>query len=213
MRRHKQRRADRKTARGKTQRFKVSLLQRLTHHLHSTAQTVVLLVRHPRQAPAVLRGSLVRLWRARGGRLYGLGFVITFVVLEVQTFVQQVATGTSFVSFIADELIAFVLRFTLTSFVNTVLALVWPALLLDRFGGWAIVLLAVGFLGYERFVRPLAERFVPELRPPADAALPVEQAADELAAVELAAAEAGAPAVTRSVTNARPHGIDAKVRM
>ena len=119
MRRRRHSRSRERATRVKTKRPKVPLARRLTHHLRSTAQTAALLIREPRQAPGLLRRSLIGLWRARGGGLYGLGFVITFVVLEVQTFVQQLVTTTSLVSFFTAQLLEFVFRFASSSFVNT----------------------------------------------------------------------------------------------
>ena len=164
MRRTSRRKRKRHDAAPAVPRPKRSLFSRLTAHLREGAATLALVVREPRRAPALLRQSLVGLWRARGGGLYGLGFVVTFVILEVETFEQQLVTSTSLLAFVYEQLLEYVLRFAVLSFVNTLLALGWPVLLLDKLGGWGIVVLAVGFLSYERVLKPLVERVVPELR-------------------------------------------------
>ena len=144
---------------------KPPLFRRLTSHIRSLGMTTVLLAREPRKAPGMLRAALLGLWRARGGGFYGLGFVITFVVLEVQTTMAQLACSTSFVGFVTEQLLEFVFRLAWNSLLNTFLALIWPVLLLNLVGGWGIALLVVGYFGYERILRPRVELLIPELRP------------------------------------------------
>ena len=144
---------------------KPPLFRRLTSHIRSLGTTTVLLAREPRKAPGMLRGALLGLWRARGGGFYGLGFVITFVVLEVQTTMAQLASSTSFVGFVTEQLLEFVFRLAWNSLLNTFLALIWPVLLLNLVGGWGIALLVVGYFGYERILRPRVESLFPELQP------------------------------------------------
>ena len=165
----KQRRSRRREARSTRavarRAPKRPLLRRLTQHIRDIGTTIALIVREPRQAPGLLRYALIGLWGSRGGGFYGLGFVVTFVVLEVQTVMQQFATSASFVSFITEQLLEFAFRLAWTSLLNTFLALLWPVFVLDKLGGWGIIALGVGFLGYERLLRPLVAQLLPELRP------------------------------------------------
>ena len=56
-------------------------------------------------------------------------------------------------------------RVTVESFVNVLQALLWPLLVLERFGGAGLAYLGIGFLVFERWLRPFIERAFPDLRP------------------------------------------------
>ncbi len=118
----------------------------------------------PRSAGALAREGLVGLWSARGGGLYGLGYVVSFVILELRTVVGEFEGSHSLMSFIGQELLAYLLRVGFMSFVNAGLAFVWPAFVLQLFGGWGILLLLAGYFAFERGLRPTAEARFPELR-------------------------------------------------
>lgn len=118
----------------------------------------------PRSLGGLIRGALVDLWRARGGGLFGLGYVVTFVSLEVRLVVTEFAGSDSVLSFIESELLEYLLRLGIMSFVNVLLALLWPVLLLDRLGAWGLLLLPAAYFAFERWLRPEVEARFPELR-------------------------------------------------
>ena len=141
----------------------------LRRRITGTTDTVRLLAADPKSAGSMMRHATVRLWRARGGGLYGLGYVVCFGVLQVRSFTEQVVTAASVPEFVIGEFAQRLFRFGVDSFVNAFLSLLWPAYVLDYFsgwgfGGWGIVILVVGFWAFERWLRPLVERRVPELR-------------------------------------------------
>ena len=144
------------------------MLRWLRRRIAGTTNTVKLLAADPKSAGSMMRRATVRLWRARGGGLFGLGYVICFGVLQVRSFTEQIATSTSVEEFVIGEIAQHLFRFGVDSFVNAFLSLLWPAYVLDYFsgwgfGGWGIVILVVGFWAFERWLRPLVERRVPEL--------------------------------------------------
>lgn len=130
------------------------------------------LARELRSEPRVIvprmRGWIANLWQARGGGFYGLGYVVTFVTFEIRSLTGSFvgsASVSEFVSeFITQQALQLVLRFSLESLFNVFLAVLWPLYLLSWLGGWGVLALAAGFLGFERLLRPLIERWFPELR-------------------------------------------------
>lgn len=119
--------------------------------------------REPRTALTLMRDWLVRLWAARGGGLYGLGVVVSFLVREARMIADDFAESAGITDFFAGEIIEFVFRLGFMSFVNGFLALLWPLYVLERLQLWGLVLLGGGYLVFEYALRPLIETVVPEL--------------------------------------------------
>lgn len=132
-------------------------LRRLAGH----AQT---LRREPRAAGPLLRASLLEIWRARGGGFYGLGYLVTFLILEARMVGSEFAESDSLATFLSSQLLEYVLRLGLLSLVNALQAFIWPALLFLVIGFWAVPVLVAGHLGFERWLRPRIESVFPELR-------------------------------------------------
>ena len=126
-----------------------------------TARTIH---REPRSVVTMLRTAAVGLWVARGGGFYGLGCLVTFIVLEVQMFTGDVAESTGVSDFITSQVLEFILRISFMSFVNGFLALIWPVYLLNWLGAPALLVLLGGYLAFERVLRPFVESHIPELK-------------------------------------------------
>jgi hypothetical protein len=118
----------------------------------------------PRSASTLMRDGLLRLWAARGGGLYGLGYVVTFLWLEIRLVVSEFDASGGILDFVTDQLVEYLFRLGFMSLANMAMAFVWPALLLDRMGAWALVLLGLGYLAFEHGLRPILEQRFPELR-------------------------------------------------
>lgn len=118
----------------------------------------------PRSLGGLVRQGLLGIWRARGGGFYGLGYLVTFVFLEMRLVVTEFASSQGVLAFIAEELVGYLLRLGFMSFVNVALAFIWPALVLERIGGWGLLVIGLGYVGFERWARPAVEARFPELR-------------------------------------------------
>ncbi|MGE0625335.1 MAG: hypothetical protein AB7I04_07480 [Pseudomonadales bacterium] len=114
----------------------------------------------------LLRKGFIDVWRSRGGGFYGLGYVVAFVCLEVVTIIGEALDSGGAGDFALGQILEYLLRLGLLSFVNVFQALLWPFFVLEHLGGAGIILLAAGFLGFEFLLKPLVERHVPELRNP-----------------------------------------------
>lgn len=119
--------------------------------------------REPRTAITLVRGWLVGLWTARGGGLYGLGVVVSFLILEARMIAGDLAESDGVTDFLMGEIVEFVFRLGFMSVLNGLLALLWPLWVLERLGYWGIALLVGGFAAFEYGLRPLVESRVPEL--------------------------------------------------
>lgn len=117
----------------------------------------------PRSAGGLIRDAVLGIWSARGGGFYGLGYLITFVSLEARTAVGEFVSSDTLMSFVGQELLGYLLRFGLMSFVNAAVAFLWPLIVLDWLGGWGLLVLAAGYVAFERWLRPLVESTFPEI--------------------------------------------------
>ncbi len=118
-------------------------------------------VNAPRELPSKLghkfRNFLHAMYTARGGGLYATGFVINFLFLEIQTFIQEVQTSTGVGGFFGDQIIHLIFRFTLQSLVNTIESFLWPLSLIQWspvFGG---VALAAAYIVFNRYIKKRLE--------------------------------------------------------
>jgi hypothetical protein len=92
-------------------------------------------------------------WNARGGGFYACGFVVTFLFLEVKLLFTELLTSAGAADFLIQQVFQLVLRFTVDSLVNTLLALIWPAMVLSVAPVNGLVFLAVGYLIFRRFLK------------------------------------------------------------
>jgi hypothetical protein len=118
----------------------------------------------PRTILTWSRDWAVRLWITKGGGFYGLGYVIAFVSLEVRSLSEDLGGDNDLVGFMTSQFIDFIIRFSVESFLNALLALIWPLLLLLWGDGLGIVILIGAWIGYRFAVRPLLEEWFPELK-------------------------------------------------
>lgn len=133
---------------------------RIARHLDAVRE----IRREPRAAARMVRAALLRLWRARGGGFYGLGYVVAFIVLEVRFVTSEFLGSEGIAQFVAHELLEYLFRFGWMTFLNGLLALIWPAFVLAWLGAWGIAVLVVGYFAFEHAARPLIEKWVPEIK-------------------------------------------------
>jgi len=106
-----------------------------------------------------------RIWRSRGGGLYGFGYLVTFVILEVRLVASEFDASGGVFEFFSDQLLEYLFRLGFMSLANVVLAFLWPLLLIERFQLWGILALGVGYFVFERWLRAAIEAQIPELKP------------------------------------------------
>jgi len=130
----------------------------LRRRIDALVDTLDRVAKEPKSIGSMARESALEIWGSRGGGFYGLGYLITFVVLEIRMFGADVATSDSVIGFLGQELLTLVFRFAFQSILNGLLALLWPAFVLQALGAWGIVMLAVGWWSYGRWAAPWFRR-------------------------------------------------------
>jgi hypothetical protein len=141
----------------KTERKKETFLEGLENRLRETANLGHVLATEPRAFPGALGRVLKRfvrtVWNARGGGLYACGFVVTFLWLEATTFIGELVASGSLASFVSEQLIEFILRFTVQSLTNTVLAFIWPVYVIQFSPIWGGIALAALYILFPRYLK------------------------------------------------------------
>jgi hypothetical protein len=132
----------------------------------------------PRSSARFVRDGFVSVWVSHGAGFYGLGWIVTFVVLEVNMFGGELLQSDGVVDFFGSQLFEYVLRIGFLSFVNTLLAAIWPVYVLQWLSGYGVVLLIGGYYGFEKLLRPVVESRFPELGKAREAAEAKSQAAE-----------------------------------
>ena len=145
------------------QRFR--LIRRLGRRIGDSVGTMRSIVTEPRTAPGLLREGLLKLWRVRGGGFYGLGYVVTFVVLEIRMFIGNVVDSTDVVTIVVQEVLELLFRFAVQSFVNGFIAFGWPIFVVDYLGDWGLLAIGVGWFLFDRWAKPWINARLPD--PPA----------------------------------------------
>jgi len=137
----------------------------LRRRLEKSVGTVRGIVAEPRSVGTMLHDGLLKMWRTRGGGFYGLGYLVCFIVLEVHAFVGNFEGGNDVVTMVVQEVVQFVFRFTAQSFLNSLLAFLWPAFVLDYLKGWGVALIGVGWIMFDRWAKPQIDAWLPGLKP------------------------------------------------
>jgi hypothetical protein len=130
------------------------------------------LVNEPKSFPGelwlVLKRFLRTLWHARGGGLYACGYVVTFVWLEAKTVGGELIASESALAFVTEQFVETLFRLISDSFVNSILAFVWPAFVLQWSPLWGFALLATLYIAFPRYIKPPITRWLFDDEPTSD---------------------------------------------
>lgn len=107
----------------------------------------------PREVGGILRRSLHRIWKARGGGLYACGFVVTFLILETRMLLSDIIEADSVGSFFSEQAFEMVFRYFSESIVNTVYAFIWPVYVIQFRPPWGLAALAATWFLFDRFLK------------------------------------------------------------
>ncbi len=118
----------------------------------------------PSSIGRLARKGLISVWVAHGAGFYGLGWIVAFCVLEFNMLTGDVAQSEGVTDFITSQLLEYALRIGLLSFLNTLLAAIWPVYVLQWLSGYGLVALVAAYFGFEKLLRPIVESQFPELR-------------------------------------------------
>ena len=118
----------------------------------------------PRSFPAevleLVRRAVRRIWDARGGGFYACGFVVTFVWMEIRMLLDDFVQAESAGDFFTEQIWEMFFRYFSESFVNGILALIWPVYVIEWRPPWGIGLLIGMYLVFAVFLKAPLERWL-----------------------------------------------------
>ena len=117
----------------------------------------------PRAAGGYVRDAFISVWIRHGAGFYGLGWVVAFIVLEVNFATEEIGASEGVLDFFGAQFFEYLFRFGFMSIVNTLLAAIWPVYLLQWSTGYGFAVLVVGYFAFEKLLRPVVEQRFPEL--------------------------------------------------
>ncbi|MEM7099373.1 MAG: hypothetical protein AAF541_14010 [Pseudomonadota bacterium] len=122
-------------------------------------------VREPRTIPSHLMQAFIRIWRTKGGSWYGIGYLLTFVYLEVRMLAEDFTEADGFFDFLINQIPELLFRWFTESIMNMVTAFMWPYKLIELLGVAIGVMILIGIhYAFELLLRPAAESRFPELK-------------------------------------------------
>ncbi len=95
-----------------------------------------------------------KVWDVRGGGLYALGFIVTFIYLEVVDLFDDVM-GIGAV--LSGQVVEFIFDFFIDSLMNTFQALLWPVDVLQWAPPWGAIALGLGYWFFPIYLKPFIE--------------------------------------------------------
>lgn len=110
-----------------------------------------------------IKKSLVSTWLLRGGGFYGLGYLITFFVLQARSLALDFQEAEDALGFISSQLFQLLFKFFTDVLANLIQAFIWPLMVINYLEGWGILVLIAGFIGFDRWCKPYINQRIPEL--------------------------------------------------
>ena len=139
-----------------------------TARMKARGQEAASLGRTLKDEPRSFPGELFRLikksfrtvWDARGGGLYAVGFIVTFVYLEIRMVVSDIAEADSVGGFISEQAFEMMFRYLGESIANTVQAFIWPVHVINIQPPWGILGLVAAFYVFDQYLKSAVEEWL-----------------------------------------------------
>ncbi len=106
------------------------------------------------------RSRFRKVWDVRGGGLYAVGYILTFLFFEARTFVEEIAGSSGIVDFLTNQLFEFALRFVIGSFENMIKAFMWPVYIVRLYSPFGAIALGLAFVVFPKYLKKPIEKWL-----------------------------------------------------
>jgi len=96
----------------------------------------------------------------RGGGLYAVGYILTFLFFEAKTLAEEVAESTGIADFLTNQIFEFVIRFATDSLQNMIKAFMWPVYIVELSPPYGAIALGVAFMAFPRYLKKPIEKWL-----------------------------------------------------
>lgn len=121
-------------------------------------------------AHGAFRNWCRRVWRSRGGGLYAVGFIVSFVYLEIVDVLFDDVPQIFQTDWLSGEAIGFGVDFMIDTLTNMISAFLWPVYMIQWEAPVGLVLLAALYFLFPRLVQKPVEHWMFEGKPAPDLA-------------------------------------------
>ena len=105
-------------------------------------------------------GWFRKVWKVRGGGLYAVGYILTFLFFEAKTVAEEVAESTGIVDFLSNQIFEFVIRFATDSLQNMIKAFMWPVYIVELAPPYGAIALGLAFFAFPKYLKKPIEKWL-----------------------------------------------------
>ena len=105
-------------------------------------------------------GWFRKVWKVRGGGLYAVGYILTFLFYEAKTVAEEIAESTGIVDFLSNQIFEFVIRFATDSLQNMIQAFMWPVAIVELFPPYGAIALGLAFFAFPKYLKKPIEKWL-----------------------------------------------------
>lgn len=108
----------------------------------------------------VVRRSFRTVWDARGGGLYAIGYVLTFLWLEMMMFVGDLMAAESVGGFFGEQIFEMLFRYLGESLQNMIAALIWPVHVVTFAPPWGAIAFGLAYAAFDSLFKESIEAWL-----------------------------------------------------
>ena len=105
-------------------------------------------------------GWFRKVWKVRGGGLYAVGYILTFLFFEAKTVAEEVAESTGIVDFLSNQIFEFIIRFATDSLQNMIKAFMWPVYIVELSPPYGAIALGLAFFAFPKYLKKPIEKWL-----------------------------------------------------
>ncbi len=105
-------------------------------------------------------GWFRKVWKVRGGGLYAVGYILTFLFFEAKTLAEEVAESTGIADFLSNQIFEFVIRFATDSLQNMIKAFMWPVYIVELAPPYGAIALGLAFFAFPKYLKKPIEKWL-----------------------------------------------------
>ena len=92
--------------------------------------------------------------------MYAVGYILTFLIFEARTIVEEISESSGVGDFLSNQLIGFVLRFATDSLANMIKAFMWPVYIVQLYPPFGPIALVLAFIAFPKYLKKPIEKLL-----------------------------------------------------
>ncbi len=92
--------------------------------------------------------------------MYAVGYILTFLIFEMRTIVEEISESSGVGDFLSNQLIGFALRFATDSLANMIKAFMWPVYIVQLYPPFGPIALGLAFIVFPKYLKKPIEKWL-----------------------------------------------------